>query len=73
MNELFLEIETASKSYPDLSLIDLISYVCNNKYCTREYHYNDFEFTSCKSKWKLTNYDLLQAFKHHNRLRKYDK
>jgi len=72
--ELFEQIEIANKHHPDLALLDLIEYVCNAKYPTRKYvpDYSDYN-TKPKQRWKLTNYDLLQAFKQHNKLRQNDR
>ena len=71
MEKLISEIQTASKSHPDLSLIGLINYVCDIKYQTRDYYHDSFEFNSSKPKWNLSNHDLLQAFQQHNKLRKH--
>jgi len=73
MEKLLSEIQIASKSHPDLSLLDLISYVCNVKYQTIEYCHYDCDIHTIKPKWKLSNYDLLQAFQQHNKLRKHDR
>jgi bifunctional N-acetylglucosamine-1-phosphate-uridyltransferase/glucosamine-1-phosphate-acetyltransferase GlmU-like protein len=74
MKELLKEIAIASKSHPDLSLVDLITMVAENKYQTRLYENKDrYTQSTINEKWSLTNYDLLQAFKQHNRLRQYDK
>jgi len=73
MEKLLTEIQVASKSHPDLSLIDLINYVCDAKYPTRDYYHDAFEFNNSKPKWNLTNNDLLQAFQKHNKLRKHDR
>jgi hypothetical protein len=72
MKELLEQVEIASKSHPDLSLIELIDYVTSTKYPTRDYYHDAFDAqNSTKTqKWDLSNYDLLQAFKQHNKLRK---
>jgi len=73
MEKLLSEIQVSSKSHPDLSLIDLINYVCDTKYPTRDYYHENFEFNISKPKWNLSNHDLLQAFQQHNKLRKHDR
>lgn len=67
MKELLEQVEIASKSHPDLSLIELIDYICSNKYCS-----SYFNFTGQRTSYKhvITNHDILQAFKQHNKLRK---
>ena len=73
MKELLEQVEIANKSHPDLSLIELIDYVCVNKYPSRDYYHDAFDYSRKSPKWTLTNYDILQAFKQHNRLRQNDR
>lgn len=70
MKELLEQVEIASKSHPDLSLVDLINYVCSIKYTS-----SNFNFTGQRTSYKhvVTNNDILQAFKQHNKLRENNK
>lgn len=71
MKSLLDQIEIASRSHSDLSLIELIEFVCDAKYPSKVCKQDTF--SRQLPKWTLSNYDILQAFKQHNKLRQNDK
>lgn len=71
MNDLYNELEKASKSNPDLNVIEVIELVTDLKYPSRCKEGFLKESFKGHEKWNLSNSDILSALKSYNKNRGY--
>lgn len=66
LDKLCDELKIASKRNPDLSVVELIDFVCNIRYPTRKQVIDRYRTVHITEDWKLTNSDILSALKQYN-------
>jgi hypothetical protein len=72
MKELLKELEVAMERNPGLSVLEVIDWVCDRHYPTRDRRYTNFlseQETKHNFGWDLTNSDIYKALKEYNESR----